>query len=124
MSQQEERPRPKRSRTFAPGDKWMPYNKSKGDLTRESVEQIFMMAFELDKFPGWDEPVKGHLMVSGKMSGSQDVVFFSFWPTKGAILFQGKEEERIINTLKWEKAFALYLSLTPQDFGRFPNHLI
>ena len=79
-------------------------------LTKESVEQIFMRAFGLDEFPGWESPARGHLMVRGKNSGSEEMVIFSYWPNTGNYLFQGKDSEKRNNTAKWESACKSYLS--------------
>ena len=96
----------KRQRTFEPGAQWMKRSTDvdKNVLTKQCVEQIFNKAFDLDEFPGWIQPIGGHLMVKGRKTSTEDTVIFSFYPNTGKVLFQGKPEEKINNELKWNKA--------------------
>ena len=93
-------------RVFEEGEKWTPLSnrRNKGDLTLESVEQIFMKAFGLDKMPKWKTPTPGHFLIQGKLQGSDVFVNFPFWPNTGSVLFQGREDEKRINEDKWNKA--------------------
>ena len=70
----------------------------------ESVEQIFMNAFGVDKMPDWKNPTPGHFLIQGKLDDSEVFVNFSFWPKTGTVLFQGRDDEKRINEEKWNKA--------------------
>ena len=89
----------------------MPCESNKKEIfTKETVEQIFNKAFGLDNFPGWENPTRGHLMVRGRNTGSEETVIFSYWPNTGSYLFQGKDFEIKKHKEKWDKACQSYLS--------------
>ena len=96
----------KRQRVFESGERWTPLinRRNRGDLTFESVEQIFMKAFGLDKKPEWQNPTPGHYLTQGKLEDSDVFANFSFWPNTGSILFQGRKEEKRINEEKRNNA--------------------
>ena len=99
---------PKRHRYIEPSGEWMPLEASNIKLSKENAENIFCKVFDLPSFPGWEEKGPGHFMVKGKKCGISDPIIFSFWPSTGSFLFQGKQDVTKRQTAKWREVASNY----------------
>ena len=99
---------PKRHRYVEPSGEWMPFVASVNTLTKDKAELIFCKVFDLPSFPGWSEKAPGHFMVRGQKHVNGDPVCFSFWPSTGSVLFQGKEEVTKRQMSRWREVAASY----------------
>ena len=86
---------------------WIDMSKKKVDiLTLSQIESIFCNAFDVHICPEWHIPEGGNGLhqINGMNSDTGVRVIMNYWPSTGAVLFQGKPKDVEVYKEKWPSA--------------------